>query len=93
VPGVAPAFVSLRVELARTCDREELRHALEARGFAVAEIDDEGRGALEVRPDGHADDRLEDELPAAVDAWTTENGLPFVSTRREGTLLVSPCGD
>ena len=82
---------SIRLEVARDIDADELRAALEAYGFDARAVADSGE--LEVRYARDEADRLATDVVAALEAWIGANELPLVPARGEGVLALRPPGD
>jgi hypothetical protein len=82
---------SIRLEVARDVDAEELRAALQARGFEARALADSGE--LEVRYARDEADRLATDLVAALEAWIGANELPLIPARGEGVLALRPPAD
>jgi hypothetical protein len=82
---------SIRVEVARDVDADDLRAALEEHGFVAHSL--EASGELEVRYARDEADRLATDLVAALEVWIGEKELPLVPTRGDGVLALRPPGD
>ncbi len=82
---------SIRVDVARDVDTEDLRAALEQHGFDARPV--EGSGELEVRYARDEADRLSTDVVAALEVWVSEKELPLVPTRGDGVLALRPPGD
>jgi hypothetical protein len=84
----------LEVEVARTVDRDQVLQALAARRIEAKPLDEhDGRLAIEVAcADGERDDVC-DELFAELEAWITEEGVPLVPLRANGSIFLRPPGD
>jgi hypothetical protein len=80
---------SLRVDLARIEERDQLVAALAERGYEARPLDDEGWAALDVPYGDGGHDGLVSELESLV----SELGLPVVPVRGEGVLYLRPPAD
>ena len=82
---------TIRVEIARDVDADDLRAALEEHGFEA--LGGAESGELEVRYARDEADRLATDLAAALEVWIGEKELPLVPTRGDGVLALRPPGD
>ena len=82
---------TIRLEVARDVDANDLRAALEEHGFQARAVAESGE--LEVRYARDEHDRLAADLVAALEVWIGERELPLVPTRGDGVLALRPPGD
>lgn len=77
---------TVRLETARTIDRDELAEALRQRGLEAKPLDGDETPGLEVRCDGC------DDVLARIEAWLAESELPLVPIVADGRVLLRPPG-
>jgi hypothetical protein len=77
---------SVKLETARTIDRDELVDALRQRGLEVKPLDENDSPGLEVLCDG-----CEDVL-AQIETWLAENELPLVPVLADERVFLRPPG-
>jgi hypothetical protein len=77
---------TVRLETARTIDRDELIEALRQRGLEAKPLDGDETPGLEVRCDGC------DDVLGQIEAWLVESELPLVPLVVDGRVLLRPPG-
>jgi hypothetical protein len=77
---------SVKLETARTIDRDELVDALRQRGLEAKPLDENDSPGLEVLCDGC------EEVLAQIETWLAENELPLVPVLADGRVFLRPPG-
>jgi hypothetical protein len=85
---------TIRLELARDVDGEDLRERLAQHGLRTRLLDEDGACELEVSYAREESERLADDLAAALEEWVSERGLPLVPAPvDDGAYALRPPGD
>jgi hypothetical protein len=77
---------TVRLETARTIDRNELVEALRQRGLEAKPLDGEETPTLEVLCDAC------DDVLARIESWLAESELPLVPVLADGRVFLRPPG-
>jgi hypothetical protein len=85
---------TIRLEIARDVDGDDLRERLAEFGLSARRLDGDGACELEVSYAREESERLAADLAAALEEWVSERGLPLVPTPvDDGTYALRPPGD
>lgn len=85
---------TIRLELARDVDGDDLRSALATRGLVARRVDGGEAWELEVSYERDEVERLAADVAAALEEWVSQRGLPLVPTPVDGRVYaLRPPGD
>ncbi|MGZ4333186.1 MAG: hypothetical protein ACXVRJ_02790 [Gaiellaceae bacterium] len=85
---------TIRVELACSCDGDDLLQFLQQRGLAGTVFRADDHCELEVRSAIDPDERLRRDFETALDSWLAEHGSPLIpASRGIRTYVLRPPGD